>query len=79
MDNIPLHESYISLGLFRDKQDGKRRVKRNFLYYSPVNITERVSPELLQSIIENLRVYRNYGETIKIVFVLLDNRYALNR
>lgn len=30
------------------------RTKRNFLYYEPINITERISKELLDSIVNNL-------------------------
>lgn len=63
--NIPLVESHISLALYRsrrssqiDKQytidENARRSKRNFLFFEPVNITERLSKELLQNIISNL-------------------------
>lgn len=30
------------------------RLKRSFIYYEPINITETISPELLQSIIDSL-------------------------
>lgn len=63
-NNMPLVESYISLALYRSKRDLNdfevstkqllQRKKRNFLYYEPVNITEKISPELLQSIIDSL-------------------------
>lgn len=73
MDNIPLNESYTSLVQYESKRSltglekhpiqrrKKRRVKRSFLYYTPVNITERISAELLQSLIDNIGFQHNYG------------------
>ena len=62
-DNIPLNESYISLAVYRSKRDTTsmgakkgpiKRTKRNFLYYEPINITERISNEWLEQIIQNM-------------------------
>ena len=60
-DNLPLVESYISLALYRSRREisdriieGKIRSKRSFLFYDPVNITEKISRQLLQRIIANL-------------------------
>lgn len=64
--NIPLVESHISLALYRSRRsinfmnsnliqrNDEKRTKRNFLFFEPVNITENVTKELLQSIINNL-------------------------
>lgn len=66
-DNVPLVESYISLALYRSKRstelDVKRnetrmRLRRSFIYFDPVNITETISPQLLQSIIDSLEYSR---------------------
>lgn len=37
-----------------DDDPNGERTKRNFLYYEPINITERISKELLDSIVNNL-------------------------
>lgn len=66
--NIPLVESHISLALYRSRRSSTAngalpfvtdpqnagRSKRNFLFFEPVNITERLSKEMLQNIISNL-------------------------
>lgn len=60
--NIPLVESHISLALYRSRRSPSQsnnahnigRNKRNFLFFEPVNITERLSKELLQNIVNNL-------------------------
>lgn len=64
--NIPLVESHISLALYRSRRSSHSnkpissnaqsigRSKRNFLFFEPVNITERLSKELLQNIANNL-------------------------
>ncbi|XP_031616412.1 A disintegrin and metalloproteinase with thrombospondin motifs adt-1 isoform X2 [Contarinia nasturtii] len=60
--NIPLVESHISLALYRSRRSSTQsndaqnngRSKRNFLFFEPVNITERLSKELLQNIVNNL-------------------------
>lgn len=67
--NIPLVESHISLALYRsrrsshsdeviasndDDAQNSGRSKRNFLFFEPVNITERLSKELIQNIVNNL-------------------------
>lgn len=68
-DNIPLVESHISLALYRSKRElsvprnqhssdiaSRQRQKRNYLFYEPINITETISAEFLQSIIDNLEI-----------------------
>lgn len=66
--NIPLVESHISLALYRSRRSSAaneairfmpyaqntNRSKRNFLFYEPVNITERLSKAMLQNIISTL-------------------------
>lgn len=69
MDKIPLNESFISLALYRNKRDinSKRRprFKRDFIYYNPINITEKISQKLLDNIIANLELNnRNYGKNL---------------
>lgn len=56
VDGIPLNESHLSLAGYRSKRDlsTNRRERRSYLYYSPVNITERVTQEYIQSIIANI-------------------------
>lgn len=69
IDDVPLVESYISLALYRSKRSieernaleqrnqqivSRRRHRRSYLYYEPVNITETISRGLLRSIIEQL-------------------------
>lgn len=61
-DDIPLQESHISLALFRNRRSLKRkyrkkrrnRRKRSFLYYEPVNITETVTQEFINGIVNSL-------------------------
>lgn len=58
--NIPLVESHISLALYRSRRSTQQqfqrenRFKRNFYSFEPINITENVTKELLQNIINNL-------------------------
>lgn len=68
--NIPLVESHISLALYRTRRSSPAfdavssihtqnaqyigRSKRNFLFFEPVNITERLSKDMLQNIVNNL-------------------------
>lgn len=56
LDGIPLNESHLSLAGYRSKRDlsPNRRERRSYLYYSPVNITERVTPEYIQRIIDSI-------------------------
>lgn len=56
MDGIPLNESHLSLAGYRTKRDllSNHRERRSFLYYSPINITERITQEFIQSIIANI-------------------------
>lgn len=56
MDGIPLNESHLSLAGYRTKRDlfSKHRERRSFLYYSPINITERVTQDFIQSIIDKI-------------------------
>lgn len=67
-NDVPLVESHVSLALYRSRRstndqplavdsamnDTKARLRRSYLYFEPINITERISPELLHSIIESL-------------------------
>ncbi|XP_037036544.1 A disintegrin and metalloproteinase with thrombospondin motifs adt-1 [Bradysia coprophila] len=56
LDGIPLNESHLSLAGYRSKRDlfSNRRERRSYLYYSPVNITERVTQDYIQSIIASI-------------------------
>lgn len=54
-DNLPLQQSHISLALFSSGSIGSsRRQKRSFLYYDPVNITETITQDLLNSIVSSI-------------------------
>ncbi|XP_068145520.1 A disintegrin and metalloproteinase with thrombospondin motifs 18 isoform X1 [Drosophila tropicalis] len=53
-DNLPLQQSHISLALLRSRRDTRTRKKRSFLYYEPVNITETITQDFLNSIVSNL-------------------------
>lgn len=54
-DNLPLQQSHISLALFSSGRDTARiRQKRSFLYYDPVNITETITQDLLNSIVSSI-------------------------
>lgn len=68
--NIPLVESHISLALYRSRRSltmdqtqplivndynrNTARSKRDFLFFEPVNITERLSKEMLQNLVNSL-------------------------
>lgn len=54
LNGIPQNESHLSLAGYRSKRDLFHRERRSYLYYSPVNITERVTQEYIQSIIANI-------------------------
>lgn len=89
VDNVPLQESHLSLALYRSRREvglqkkaldstparRSRRVKRNFLYYSPINITERVTQELLQNIVDRLEFARrvNGNCMIHLTYILYFN------
>ncbi|XP_062544375.1 A disintegrin and metalloproteinase with thrombospondin motifs adt-1 isoform X2 [Armigeres subalbatus] len=60
-DDTPLNESYNSLAHLRTKRDA-RRVKRHFEYFAPVNVTERLSQEYIESLIANIDFTRTTGE-----------------
>lgn len=53
-----MNESHLSVAAYRTKRDllSNRRERRSYLYYSPINITERVTQELIQSIIANINL-----------------------
>ncbi|XP_037820978.1 uncharacterized protein LOC119609992 [Lucilia sericata] len=60
-DNIPLKQSHISLALFRSRRSLKRnrnkqhtRNKRSFLFYDPVNITETLTQEFINNIVNSI-------------------------
>ncbi|KRF79996.1 uncharacterized protein Dvir_GJ22051, isoform E [Drosophila virilis] len=53
-DNLPLQQSHISLALFRSKREATPRQKRSFLYYDPVNITETITQDFLNSIVSSI-------------------------
>ncbi|TMW39487.1 hypothetical protein DOY81_015434 [Sarcophaga bullata] len=57
-DQIPLKQSHISLALFRSKRSLQRRKhgrsKRSFLYYEPVNITETLTQEFINNIVNSI-------------------------
>lgn len=83
-DDVPLQESHLSLALYRSRREltpfalsppskQQRRVKRNYVYYSPINITEHITPELLQSIVDSLTQSRRYDGmhmTMTLLFCL---------
>lgn len=56
-----MQESHLSLALYRSKRDAAERVKRDFVYYSPINITEHITPALLQSIVDSLMLPRRHN------------------
>lgn len=50
-------QSYISLALFRTKREiNKSRMKRSYLYYKPINITENITQQLIDSIIRKIEI-----------------------
>ncbi|XP_059225123.1 uncharacterized protein LOC106087759 [Stomoxys calcitrans] len=57
-DQIPLQESHISLALFRSRRSARkhrhRRTKRSFLYYDPVNITETLTQDFIDNIVDSI-------------------------
>ncbi|XP_017868693.1 PREDICTED: A disintegrin and metalloproteinase with thrombospondin motifs 16 [Drosophila arizonae] len=53
-DKLLLQQSHISLALFRSKREALRRTKRSFLYYDPVNITETITQDFLNSIVNSI-------------------------
>lgn len=62
-DGVPLDESHISLAIFRNKRDlnTRERTRRNFLYYSPTNITEKISQSFIEGVIESIDFSVNHG------------------
>lgn len=84
--NIPLVESHISLALYRSRRSSQLddladedsrnigRSKRDFLFYEPVNITERISKELLQNLINNLVLVMS---PVQGNFHIFSNKYEL--
>lgn len=65
-DNIPLNESYNNMINLRNKRDVSQnssvRYKRHFLYYSPVNITERITKDFLNNLIAKIDFSLDKGE-----------------
>lgn len=60
-DQIPRKQSHISLALFRTRRSLKRnqmkqhsRSRRSFLYYEPVNITETLTQEFINNIVNSI-------------------------
>ncbi|XP_073811990.1 ADAMTS metallopeptidase stall [Musca autumnalis] len=58
-DHIPLQKSHISLALFRSRRSAKKhqqhsRKKRSFLYYDPVNITETLTQDFIDNIVNSI-------------------------
>ncbi|XP_065367757.1 A disintegrin and metalloproteinase with thrombospondin motifs 16 [Calliphora vicina] len=60
-DQIPLKQSHISLALFRSRRSLKKhktkqlsRNKRSFLFYEPVNITETLTQEFINNIVNSI-------------------------
>lgn len=53
-DKLLLQQSHISLALFRNKREAIKRKKRSFLYYDPVNITETITQDFLNSIVNSI-------------------------
>ncbi|XP_059620243.1 A disintegrin and metalloproteinase with thrombospondin motifs adt-2 [Phlebotomus argentipes] len=53
-DNMPLRESHSNLALFQHQK--RRRRKRSFMNFTPVNITERISQELLDKLLNNFNI-----------------------
>lgn len=77
-DDIPLNESYHTLALFRNKRSlgtehRKRltRTKRHFLYYTPVNITERITRQFLDSLIANIDFSIKNGKLMSNFYLLI--------
>ncbi|XP_037942184.1 uncharacterized protein LOC119675069 [Teleopsis dalmanni] len=62
-NNIPQQQSHISLALFRNRRsvDSKsiRRHKRSFLYYDPVNITETLTQDFINNIVNSIIAVEN--------------------
>ncbi|XP_037887566.1 A disintegrin and metalloproteinase with thrombospondin motifs 16 isoform X1 [Glossina fuscipes] len=69
-DNIPLQQSHISLALFRNRRSLKKhkhhingrnaskiRRKRSFLYFDPVNITETLTQDFINGIVNSIIKY----------------------
>lgn len=71
-DDIPSNEFYQTLALFRNKREAKigndttKRNKRHFLYYTPVNITERITREFLNDLIANIDFKMTDGKIITV-------------
>lgn len=59
-DNLPLRESHSNLALFHNQK--RRRRKRSFINFAPVNITETISQELLDKLLNNINFSIAFGE-----------------
>uniref|UniRef100_A0A336KUH1 CSON014126 protein n=1 Tax=Culicoides sonorensis TaxID=179676 RepID=A0A336KUH1_CULSO len=57
-DDIPLNESYNNMINLRNKRDLRTkkslRFKRHYLYYAPINITERITRDFLNNLIAKI-------------------------
>ncbi|XP_055536789.1 A disintegrin and metalloproteinase with thrombospondin motifs adt-1 [Wyeomyia smithii] len=63
-DDTPVNESYNSLPHLRIKRHVRRK-KRHFDFFSPINITERVSQKFLDTLIENIDFTNIKGDILE--------------
>ena len=79
-DQIPLKQSHISLALFRSKRSLQRRKhlrsKRSFLYYEPVNITETLTQEFINNIVNSIITLEE--QQLKGRYVYIFSRTSIN-
>ncbi|XP_058833011.1 A disintegrin and metalloproteinase with thrombospondin motifs adt-2 isoform X2 [Topomyia yanbarensis] len=63
-DDTPVNESYNSLAHLRAKRS-TRRFRRHFDFFSPINITERISQDYLENLIANINFMSNGGDILE--------------
>uniref|UniRef100_A0AAG5DG89 Uncharacterized protein n=1 Tax=Anopheles atroparvus TaxID=41427 RepID=A0AAG5DG89_ANOAO len=62
-DGTPVNDSYNTLPNVRIKRNAEiRRSKRHFEYFAPINITEHISQEFIDSLIASIDFSRATGE-----------------
>ncbi|XP_058461510.1 A disintegrin and metalloproteinase with thrombospondin motifs 18 isoform X2 [Malaya genurostris] len=63
-DDTPVNESYNSLAHLRAKRN-TRRSRRHYDFFSPINITERISQDYIENLIANINFARNRAEILE--------------
>uniref|UniRef100_A0A182JFI6 Uncharacterized protein n=1 Tax=Anopheles atroparvus TaxID=41427 RepID=A0A182JFI6_ANOAO len=74
-DGTPVNDSYNTLPNVRIKRNAEiRRSKRHFEYFAPINITEHISQEFIDSLIASIDFSRATGENNIILEEHIDLR-----